>query len=145
VPGCRATASRPAVPSVERHMTRIVTTHYRYKRPRRKKKPVAIEVPAIVTGKGSRRPADSQMAAEVISRTPQPSTTQDERRDRAVTPGGKPKPANDYRKSAIVTIRRPGKRFADVPDMTPEEHKRRGDGADAMFREMKRQIAKERP
>jgi hypothetical protein len=32
--------------------------------------------------------------------------------------------------------------------MTPEEHKRRGDGADAMFREMKRQIAaaaKERP
>ena len=28
-----------------------------------------------------------------------------------------------------------------VPDMTPEEHKRRGDGADAMFREMKRRIA----
>jgi hypothetical protein len=41
------------------------------------------------------------------------------------------------RKSAIVR----GKRFADVPDMTPEEHKRRGDGADAMFQEMKRQIA----
>ena len=28
----------------------------------------------------------------------------------------------------------------DVPDMTPEEHKRRGDAADALFREMKRQI-----
>jgi hypothetical protein len=42
-------------------------------------------------------------------------------------------PANGDRKSAIVTIRRRGKRFADVPDMTPEEHKRRGDGADAMF------------
>jgi hypothetical protein len=28
-----------------------------------------------------------------------------------------------------------------VADMTPEEHKRRGDGADAMFQEMKRQIA----
>jgi hypothetical protein len=28
-----------------------------------------------------------------------------------------------------------------VPDMTPEEHKRRGDAADALFREMKRQIA----
>jgi hypothetical protein len=50
-------------------------------------------------------------------------------------------PANGDRKSAIVTIRRRGKRFADVPDMTPEEHKRRGDGADAMFQEMKRQIA----
>jgi hypothetical protein len=28
-----------------------------------------------------------------------------------------------------------------VPDMTPEEHKRRSDAADALFREMKRQIA----
>jgi hypothetical protein len=27
---------------------------------------------------------------------------------------------------------------ADEPDMTPEEHKRRGDAADALFREMKR-------
>jgi hypothetical protein len=27
--------------------------------------------------------------------------------------------------------------------MTPEEHKRRGDGAAAMFQEMKRQIARE--
>jgi hypothetical protein len=36
-----------------------------------------------------------------------------------------------------------------MPDTTPEEHKRRGDGADAMFREMKRRIeeavAKEKP
>ncbi len=32
-------------------------------------------------------------------------------------------------------------RFGDVPDMTPEEHKRRGDAADELFREMKRQIA----
>jgi hypothetical protein len=29
-------------------MTRIVTTHYRYKRPPRRKKPVALEVPAVV-------------------------------------------------------------------------------------------------
>jgi hypothetical protein len=30
--------------------------------------------------------------------------------------------------------------------MTPEEHRRRGDAADAMFREMKRRIAdKDRP
>ena len=31
--------------------------------------------------------------------------------------------------------------FGDVPDMTPEEHKRRGNAADALFREVKRQIA----
>ena len=45
--------------------------------------------------------------------------------------------------SAIVTARKPGRRssFPDVPDMTPEEHKRRGDAADPLFREMKRQIA----
>ena len=50
---------------------------------------------------------------------------------------------DDDRKSAIVTAKKPrrGSRFGDVPDMTPEEHKRRGDAADALFREMKRQIA----
>ena len=57
----------------------------------------------------------------------------------ATIPGVGPAPA---RKSAIIR----GERFADEPDMTPEEHKRRGDGADAMFQEMKRRIAgKERP
>ena len=49
---------------------------------------------------------------------------------------------NDDRKSAIVTARRPGKRrYADMPEMTEEEHRRRGDTADAMFQEIKRQIA----
>jgi hypothetical protein len=37
-------------------MTRIVTTTYRYKRPPRKRKAVALEVPAVVTTKRSRRP-----------------------------------------------------------------------------------------
>ena len=35
---------------------------------------------------------------------------------------------------AIVTAR------SALPDMTPEEHKRRGDAADALFREMVRQV-----
>jgi len=54
-----------------------------------------------------------------------------------------PAPANDDgpRKSAIVTAREPRSWHSDVPDMTPEEHQRRGDAADAMFREMKCQIA----
>jgi len=44
--------------------------------------------------------------------------------------------------ATIVTAKNPRRgRFGDVPDVTPEEHKRRGDAADALFREMKRQIA----
>jgi len=85
----------------------IVRTHYRYKRPPRKRKAVALDVPAIVV-KDKPRPA-----AEPAQPTP-----------------------------AIVTAKNPRRgRFGDVPDMTPEEHKRRGDAADALFREMKRQIA----
>ncbi len=52
--------------------------------------------------------------------------------------GEQPRPA------AIVTAKNPHRRqnrFGDVPDMTTEEHKRRGDAADALFREMKRQVA----
>ena len=49
----------------------------------------------------------------------------------AMQPRDAPAPANDDRKSAIVTARRPGADSVDVPDMTPEEHRRRGDAADA--------------
>ena len=31
--------------------------------------------------------------------------------------------------------------LARVPDITPEEYKRRGDAADALFQEMKREVA----
>jgi hypothetical protein len=45
-------------------------------------------------------------------------------------------------RSVIVTAKNPRRgRFGDVPDMTPEEYQRRGDAADALFREIKRQIA----
>ena len=96
----------------------IVHYEYRYKRPPRKKKPVALEVPAVVRAKPTRRPGNTR-------------------------PDDKSAPANDDRKpmptSAIVTIR---KRGSDrVPDVTPEDHQRRGDAAEALFREMKRRIA----
>jgi hypothetical protein len=39
-------------------------------------------------------------------------------------------------KSAIVTIR--SHTHADVPDMTPDEHQRLGDAADALWRELVR-------
>jgi hypothetical protein len=68
----------------------------------------------------------------------------------------KTKPCNDNRpepepaphptgekKSAIVTARRPGR--PDVPDMTPEEHQRRGEAAKALWRALvRRATAKDR-
>jgi hypothetical protein len=117
-------------------MTRIVTTHYRYKRPPRKRKAVAVEAPAVVITKSSRRQPvgrKEQAAAEVRLHTPvpggkgalQPSTPRAAAR---VAP-----PANDDRKPAIVTIKRKS-RFGDAPELTPEEHQRRGEAADAMWR-----------
>ncbi|HET7879309.1 MAG TPA: hypothetical protein VFL55_00385 [Acetobacteraceae bacterium] len=46
--------------------------------------------------------------------------------------------------SAIVTARKPGRAIPDgwLPD-TPEEHKRRGDAADALWRELVRRATGE--
>ena len=49
----------------------------------------------------------------------------------------KPKPPPDTSPAPVTAKRRPG-RFGDAPDMTPEEHQRRGDAADALFREIVR-------
>jgi hypothetical protein len=70
-------------------VTIVHSTSYRYKRPPRKRKAAALDVPAI------------------------------------------------------VTIKRKSGKFADVPDMTPEEHKRRGDAADALWRELVRRVREE--
>jgi len=183
-------------------MMPIVTSTYRYKPPRRKRKPVAIQGPRIVTPadpKKSRRRVGNGAAVEDGSFSarageasddvqPQHSTPPERRRDPAVTTAGKaPPPANDTgprkdvsggsiarppksaivtvrerktvqrqreqqqmaalasdepKRSAIVTARKPAKAIPDgwLPD-TPEEHKRRGDAADALFQEMKRRIS----
>jgi hypothetical protein len=94
-------------------MTRIVTTHYRYKRPPRKRKAVALDAPALVRKSESR---DSRSADDVDIAAPS---------------------TNDDRKPAIVTIKRKS-RFGDAPEMTPEEHQRRGEAADALRRELVR-------
>jgi hypothetical protein len=100
----------------------IVTSTYRYKRPPRKRKAVALDVPAIVM------PAPTKKRQGPVIRLG--------------TKGAEAVNDNGDRKSAIVTAKNLRRsRFGDVPDMTPEEHKRRGDAADALFREMKRQIA----
>jgi hypothetical protein len=107
----------------------IVTSHYRYKRPPRKRRlAVPLEGPAIVTIRDKKRvtKADPGSGAAIV---------------RGAISGiiGAPieeAPATDPRKSAIVTIRRKPKRVLPsglLPE-TPEEHKRRSAGADAMFR-----------
>jgi hypothetical protein len=100
----------------------IVTSTYRYKRPPRKRKAVALDVPAIVMP----APTKKRQGPVIRLGTKAAEAVND----------------NGDRKPAIVTAKNPRRgRFGDVPDMTPEEHKRRGDAADALFREMKRQIA----
>ncbi|HET7884419.1 MAG TPA: hypothetical protein VFL55_26255 [Acetobacteraceae bacterium] len=99
----------------------IVTSTYRYKRPPRKR--IAIEAPAIVTSvdvKKLRRPATRRKA------TPQPAN--DDGQPELRPPAGK--------QSAIATARKHGSRRSTEPEMTPEEHKRRGDAADALWREL---------
>jgi len=104
--------------------TRIVTSTYRYKRPARRRQVALSEGPAIM-GK--------------CAPTAQGSGVQKQHRPETEQGAPKPAPANDDRKSAIDTARRPGARSSvEVPDMTREEHQRRGDAADALFREMMR-------
>jgi hypothetical protein len=78
-----------------RQMARIVAYVHHYKRPPRKKKPVALEVPAVVRTKPARRPGNSP--------------------DDSVPAKSAESPA----KSVIVTVRKHG---SEVRDMTPEEH-----------------------
>jgi hypothetical protein len=92
-------------------MTRIVTYAHRYKRPPRKRKAVEIEGPAVVRKSESR---DSGSADDVDIAAPS---------------------ANDDRKPSIVTIKRKS-RFGDAPDLTPEEHQRRGEAAAALWHEL---------
>jgi hypothetical protein len=105
-------------------MTRIVTTHDRYKRPPRKRQAVALDVPAVV------KAADPAKAGKRAKPAPAEST-----------------PAAEARESAIVTIRsRKGAMLAHLlEDLTPQELQRRGDAADALFREVvRRATGKER-
>jgi hypothetical protein len=97
---------------------RIVTSAYCYKRPpRRKKKAVALAVPQIVAIPRKQGRKVAAPAAEIDAESkPEAKTT------------------------AIVSARRRGRRFPDVPDVTPEEHWRVGDLADALWRDMVRRI-----
>jgi hypothetical protein len=116
----------------------IVTSTYRYKRPPRKQKPaVPLEGPRIVTIRDKKR-VTVETPNQILTETVDPAREQAQAAPAESTPT-----ATEARKSAIVTIRRKPERVLPpglLPE-TPEEHRRRGDGADAMFREMKRRIA----
>jgi hypothetical protein len=94
----------------------IVTSTYRYKPPPRKLKPrAATEGPAIVI------PADPKKMRRAATRC------------QAI-----PQPANDDgapEQSAVIT-KRPTRE-----EMSPEQHKRRGDAADMLWRELVRRVA----
>jgi hypothetical protein len=121
-------------------MTGIVRSAFRYKRPPRRKKAVPLEVPAVLTisEKTRRRLPDETKAA------PAESTPANDDRKPQIVRAKPPKPAPApvaAGPSAIVTAREPGKRYAEVPEVSEEEHRRVGDLADATMQEFKRVIA----
>jgi hypothetical protein len=70
---------------------------------------------------------------------PRPTPANDDRKPK---PSDQPPPAAAAaRPSAIVTARRPGRRYIEVPEVTEEEHRRVGDLTDTMMAEFKRVIA----
>ena len=110
-------------------MARIVRTAHRYKRPPRRKKPVALGVSAVVRAASKPGPGPTPAPGK-----PEPALTEPANDD------GKPAPPPAaVRKSAIVAIRRRS-RFSPVADLTPDEVRRRADAADTMMQDFKRQI-----
>jgi hypothetical protein len=116
----------------------IVRTSYRYKRPPRRKTPVALEVPTVITPAGKRRRASDEAKAALAASIKLPPGDLERKPAIATSRASSGVPA----KSAIVTVRRRAER--DLPPGlladTPEEHKRRGDAADAIFRDIVRRI-----
>jgi len=114
---------------------RIVSTSYRYKRPPRKRKAVALEVPAIVRTKKIAARVDDPSGERKGWVTPTQHSTPAE-------PGREPPVTAAEKVPAIVTVRR--RRHAMhahlLDDLTPEEVQRRGDAADALWRELVRRV-----
>ena len=100
----------------------IVRTTYRYKRPPKRKHPVEIQqriVSAKMPKPGPAAPAINEVVTERKRQPAQPAAITGPR---------------------IVTAPKARGRFGDVSDMTPEEHQRRGDAAEALFAELVRRV-----
>ncbi len=127
--------------TVRNRMTRIVTTHYRYKRPPRKRaKAAAIEAPAIVRVEKKGRRGNTETAAQVVEM----KLTRSDRAGRE----NHSIVANDDRKSTIVIVRRPKAARTIPPGLLPdteEEANRRADAAQALWREIVHQATGKEP
>ena len=134
----------------------IITTTYRYKPPPKRKgrKLAEITGPAVVVGKGSRRPVWEKAGPERVrskstrlekAGEAQPTTPPERQRDPVVTTARKtPAPANDDgpRKSAIVTAKeKPPRRVpaVDLP-LSPKPIEREGDDYKRMRDAMARRL-----
>jgi hypothetical protein len=137
-------------------MARVVTSRYRYKPPPREKKPAApLEGPRIVTIRDRKRvtaekaEAEPRAAAKAAPAGSKSAIVSADRK-RAGAPAApapaanddhRPSPVPTARPSAIVTARKPGKRYVEIPEVSADEHRRVGDLADAMMQEFKRVIS----
>ena len=133
-------------------MTRIVTTHYRYKRPppKRMRGPAALEVPAIA------RKSDAVAPPDRVETTALSTIKSKMARPPGIVTTGKGRAGNDNREAGVPTPEQTGRStivrakprlrsaFGDAPDMTPEEHQRRGDASVALWRELVAAAAKRR-
>ena len=132
----------------------IVSTDYHYKPPPKRKKLIAIPN-RIVTAKAPKPKPSVPVTGKAVTRKQAPAAVTE---PRIVTPtkrspprhvptvstegpattdvtSAAPPPAE--RKSAIVTASNPrAGRFGRVPEMDAEEYQRRGDAAEAFFREL---------
>ena len=74
-------------------MTRIFRTHYRYKRPPRKRKAVALEVPAVVaiSDKTRKRVAKDQLSPAPRTEMPADDTTALPQLQRAIVTARRPR------------------------------------------------------
>jgi hypothetical protein len=90
--------------------TRIVTYGHRPKRPPRKRKAIALQVPAIVTKATRRQPADPPPVADEPEPTPPPAKDD--------TPAV---PAPPAAKSAIVTAKRRGRLAKSLRELLPDD------------------------
>jgi hypothetical protein len=100
--------------------------------PRSKAPETGATLPVMVRAGPTRRHGDTRPDNANDYRKPAPK--------KAEVP---PKSVEPSAKAAIVSIRK--RQSGEAPDLTPEEHQRRGDAAEALFSGMKRKIAATKP
>ena len=100
---------------------------------------IALKRPIIVTARRPRRKPPKKQAAPLAG----PAITTVKRTRGEKNKSNPPPPANDDEKPppkqpAIAATRPRRVGFSEVEDLTQEEHQRRGDAADELFRELVR-------